>query len=334
LGLSKRVEFGGDMSPTDENGAQPNREFEFEVVTVNGLGEIIGRDRHRSVQLVERLDGGSSLEMVVIPGGTFLMGSRPGHGYDDEHPQHSVRVPPFLMGKYPITQEEWKAVMGWIPPCRCSGARRPVNRVSWDDARAFCARLSQRTSRGCRLPSEAEWEYACRAETTTPFHFGETITTGLANYVGEHTYRSEPRGVYRHETTEVGSFLPNAFGLYDMHGNVWEWCADAWHDNYEGAPPDASVWEARAGSARVLRGGCWHDPPDLCRSAARLRAISNEGEDLFGFRVALASPEWNRAGTTSRLVGALAAVRVWLGSRTGPLPHGRPARMPACYLPP
>jgi formylglycine-generating enzyme required for sulfatase activity len=261
--------------------------FDFEVVTVNDAGEIIGRETRTAVQMVETLGGGVGLEMVAIPGGAFLMGSRRGQGYDDERPQHSVRVPSFWLGKYPITQEQWQALMDWVPPYRCAGARRPVDRVSWDDARAFCRRLSQQSGHAYRLPAEAEWEYACRAHTTTPFYCGETITTDLANYVGEHTYRFEQRGVYRHETTDVGSFPPNAFGLYDMHGNVWEWCADAWHDSYEGAPPDGRVWESRAGAARLLRGGCWHDPPDLCRSAARLRSMPQEGEDLFGFRVAL-----------------------------------------------
>jgi len=223
------------------------------------------------------------------------MGSRVGHGYDDERPQHCVRISPFLVSKHPVTQGQWKAVLGGLPPCRCTGARRPVDRVSWHDARAFCERLSGRMGRAYRLLGEAEWEYACRAGSMTPFYFGETITTDLANYVGEYIYRSEPRGIYRHETTEVGSFPPNTFGLYDMHGNVWEWCADTWHDNYVGAPADGSVWESRAGSQRVLRGGCWHDPPGLCRSAARLKHVPHEGEDYFGFRVALASLEQNSA---------------------------------------
>jgi formylglycine-generating enzyme required for sulfatase activity len=141
------------------------------------------------------------------------------------------------------------------------------------------------------LPSEAEWEYACRAATTTPFACGATITPDLANYVGEFSYRAGPTGVYRHGTTDVGSFPPNAFGLYDMHGNVWEWCADAWHDDYTGALADGSFWESRNDSARVLRGGCWHDPPDLCRSAARLRSEPQAGEDFFGLRVALTALE-------------------------------------------
>jgi formylglycine-generating enzyme required for sulfatase activity len=265
------------------------QEYEFEVVTVNDRGEITGRKTHTARQFTQNLGGKVPLEMVIVPGSTFWMGSRAGYGYDDERPQHSVRVSSFLIGKYPVTQEQWQAVMGSLPPCRCQGARRPVDRVSWHDTREFCKRLSEKTGRAYRLPSEAEWEYACRARTTTPFYFGKTITTDLANYVGEHTYRSEPKGVYRHEATEVGSFPPNAFGLYDMHGNVWEWCADAWLDNYIGAPTDGSAWERGSTSRHVLRGGCWHDPPDLCRSAARLGQEATEGEDFFGFRVALTS---------------------------------------------
>jgi formylglycine-generating enzyme required for sulfatase activity len=278
---------GNALEQTDDTRDRPDRECAFEVVTVDGSGEVVGRETRTAALYVERLGGGISLGLVGIPGGAFLMGSLRSQGYDDERPQHSVRLPAFLLGRCPVTQEQWRAVMGRLPPCRCGGATRPVDRVSWNDARTFCVRLSQRTGRAYRLPAEAEWEYACRAQTTTPFHFGETITTALANYVGEYTYASEPRGIYRHETTDVGSFPPNAFGLYDMHGNVWEWCADAWHDDYTGAPLDGSVWEGRAGSPRVLRGGCWHDPPGLCRSATRLKAIPQEGEDYFGFRVAL-----------------------------------------------
>jgi formylglycine-generating enzyme required for sulfatase activity len=272
------------------------QEFEFETVTVDRQGDVIQRATHRARQFVQDLQGGVTLEMVAIHEGTFLMGSRAGRRYDNERPQHNVRVPSFFLAKYPVTQEQWEAVMGSLPPCRCQGARRPVDRVSWDGARKFCARLSEKTGRAYRLPSEAEWEYACRARTSTPFYCGETITTGLANYVGEHTYLSEPKGVYRHETTEVGDFPPNAFGLYDMHGNVWEWCADAWHDDYAGAPADGSAWEGGSTPHRVLRGGCWHDPPGLCRCAARLKQAPTEGEDYFGFRVALASLEPGAGG--------------------------------------
>jgi formylglycine-generating enzyme required for sulfatase activity len=219
------------------------------------------------------------------------MGSRPGQGYEDERPQHSVGLGAFLLGKYPITQEQWGAVMAWEPPYRCQGPRRPVDRVSWDDAVEFCRELSEKTGRAYRLPSEAEWEYGCRAGSTAPFYFGETITTDLANYVGEHTYLSEPKGIYRHVTTDVGSFPSNGFGLYDMHGNVWEWCGDAWHDDYTGAPGDGSAWEGGATLQRVLRGGSWHDPPGICRCAARLKFDRSDGEDFVGFRVALASIE-------------------------------------------
>ena len=263
---------------------QIEQEFEFETVTVNPRGEIVGRKTGRAQQFTQSLGNGPVLEMVIIPGGAFLMGSREGEGYDDERPQHRVRLAPFLMSKYPVTQEQWQAVMKWTPPYRCQGPKRPVDRVSFNDAREFCEQLSKKMGRVYRLPSEAEWEYACRAGTVTPFCCGETITTDLANYVGEHTYRAGPKGVYRHEATEVGNFPPNAFGLYDMHGNVWEWCADAWHDNYIGAPTDGSIWE-RGGAFRVLRGGGWHDPPDLCRSAARLKFDPAEGEDYVGFRV-------------------------------------------------
>jgi len=265
---------------------EPQEPVEFEAVTVDRQGEIIARKTHRAQQYVEDPGGGVLLEMVAIPDGTFLMGSPRGYGYPDERPQHRVTVAPFLMAKYPVTQEQWKAAMGRLPPCRCKGARRPVDRVSWKDATEFCEQLSSKTGRIFRLPSEAQWEYACRARTTTPFYCGETITTDLANYVGEHTYLSEPKGIYRHEATDVGSFPPNPFGLYDMHGNVWEWCADPWHEDYTGAPADERAWEPSGdNSHRVLRGGSWHDPPDLCRCAVRLKFNPAEGEDFCGFRV-------------------------------------------------
>lgn len=266
------------------------QDFTFETVTVNERGEVVQTQSHRAQRFIEMLPGGAQLALVAIPAGRFLMGSRRNEGYDDERPQHSVGVPAFWMSQYPVTQAQWAAVMKWTPPYRGKGPQRPVDRVSWRDALAFCARLSEVTGRAYRLPGEAEWEYACRAGTLTPFYVGPTITTDLANYVGLHTYRAEPEGVYRHGTTEVGSFPPNAFGLHDMAGNVWEWCADAWHDDYGGAPTDGSVW-AGDDAARVMRGGCWHDPPGLCRSAARLKYAPGEAEDYLGFRVALTSLE-------------------------------------------
>ncbi|MDD1424643.1 formylglycine-generating enzyme family protein, partial [Dolichospermum sp. ST_sed9] len=143
----------------------------------------------------------------------------------------------------------------------------------------------QRTGKNYRLPSEAEWEYACRAGTTTPFHFGETITTNLANYNGNYTYGGGIKGIYREETTEVGSFgVANNFGLYDMHGNVWEWCQDSWHSNYEGEPTDESAW-LDTEEYRMLRGGSWNYGPGLCRSAFRYYSYLDLNYHFIGFRV-------------------------------------------------
>ncbi|MCC5897356.1 MAG: formylglycine-generating enzyme family protein [Phormidium sp. BM_Day4_Bin.17] len=270
---------------------------------------VIHRQRRRGRYWREPLGNGADLEMVLVPGGEFWMGSPEDEldRYDDEGPRHRVRVPTFLMGKYPVTQAQWRAVAA-LPqveqalkpdPSRFKGANRPVEQVSWDDAVEFCRRLSQHSGRNYRLPSEAEWEYACRAGTSTPFHFGETITTDLANYRGTDnkerdwsgSYGPGPKGEYREQTTEVGSFLANGFGLYDMHGNVWEWCADDWHDNYEGAPNDASAWvnENRTETQKVLRGGSWYNNPRICRSAIRNSNSPDFADNSFGFRVACAA---------------------------------------------
>ncbi|MEH2450126.1 formylglycine-generating enzyme family protein [Nostoc sp.] len=189
-----------------------------------------------------------------------------------------------------MTQEQYQQIMG-SNPSNFKGAKRPIEQVSWNDAVEFCKKLSQKIGRKYRLPSEAEWEYACRAGTTTPFHFGETITTELANYDGNYTYASAPKGKSRQETTEVGSFSPNAFGLYDMHGNVWEWCQDTWHDTYKGAPSDGSAWIDTDSPNRVLRGGSWFNFPSYCRSASRGNSYwaGRDGiVDIIGFRVVCA----------------------------------------------
>lgn len=261
-------------------------ETSYETVTVDRRGAIVERSSHRVRQLIFGLGDEITLTIVAVPGGMFLMGSPKGLGFEDETPQHMVNIVPFLMGQCPITQAQWEVIMGWRPPCRFKGAQKPVENVSWHDAQSFCDRLSARVGRQISLPSESQWEYACRAQTTNPFSFGETITTELANYNGIFTFGDAPAGAYRHMTTEVGQFPANAFGLYDMHGNVWEWCADSWHADYAGAPADGSVWESEApGIYRVVRGGSWHEPPNLCRSAVRLRLRSNEGDETVGFRV-------------------------------------------------
>ncbi len=215
-----------------------------------------------------------------------------------EFTQHLVTIKPFFMGKYPVTQAQWEVVASLpqvnrelkLNPSRFKGANRPVERVSWHDAVEFCDRLSQKTGHPYRLPSEAEWEYACRAGTITPFHFGETIITELANYDGDSTYGKGIKGEYRRETTPVGGFgVANGFGLYDMHGNVWEWCGDEWHDNYEGAPIDGSVWGENNENNNhygLLRGGSWLSPSNACRSAFRLDVIPGGRRNSdFGVRV-------------------------------------------------
>ncbi|GCA76323.1 serine/threonine-protein kinase pkn1 [Microcystis aeruginosa NIES-2520] len=277
--------------------------FNFEIVEVNAKGKQIKKESKQSQYFREDLGNGITLEMVAIPGGTFLMGSPQDEkdSFGDERPQHEVNVPPFFIGKYPITQTQWRAIasrtdlkvkqdLGFNPAYfkdRSDSDRRPVEQVNWYDAIEFCARLSKLTVREYRLPSEAEWEYACRAGTTTLFYFGETITGELANYKSSETYADEYKGEYRQQTTPVGQFPPNAFGLYDMHGNVWEWCADTWHDNYDGAPTDGSAWiENGNDNCSLTRGGSWYGSPNLCRSAYRddaYRRVSNSSG--LGFRV-------------------------------------------------
>jgi formylglycine-generating enzyme required for sulfatase activity len=253
----------------------------------------------------ENLGKGIQLEMMLIPGGTFIMGSpKEEEGSDgDERPQHQVTIKPFFMGRYQVTQAQWQAVAAMPKvnreldpdPSSFKGANRPVEGVSWHEAVEFCSRLSQHTGKNYRLPSEAEWEYACRAGTTTPFHFGKTITTDSANYDGNYTYGDGVKGVYRKETTEVGNFgVANNFGLYDMHGNVWEWCLDDWHSNYEDAPTNGSAWFSsdeklinKTGQA-VLRGGSWVSYPNVCRSAFRYDLNRVNHDYYIGFRVVCA----------------------------------------------
>jgi formylglycine-generating enzyme required for sulfatase activity len=276
------------VSKTRPRAAEPQHEqvFEFEAVTVDERGEISQRQRGRATQRIEWING-VAFQIVLVPGGTFLMGApetEPGQS-GNEGPQHLVTIAPFYMSKYPITQKQWEAVMG-SNPSYFKGENRPVECVRWHDAVEFCAKLFEKTGRIYRLPSESEWEYACRAGTMTPFYFGQTIISALANYNGNYTYASAPKGICREQTIDVGSFPPNAFGLSDMHGNVWEWCADPWHSHYQGAPSDGRVWEEGGkASHRLLRGGSWDNLPMFCRSAYRLRNPSDCRFNIVGFRV-------------------------------------------------
>ena len=259
--------------------------IEFESVTVDAKGEIVARTRHSADQFTEGLGHGISLELIVVPAGSYQMGSRAHEGGFDEQPRHFVIIKSFMMGKFLVTQEQYKAVVGKLPRCRFKGDQLPVEQISWRDAQNFCKRLSEKTGRNYHLPSESQWEYACRAGTSTPFSFGETLTSELANYNGEHIFKDEPRGVYFHSTSEGGKYPPNAFGLYDIHGNLMEWCADNWINDYRMSPRDDSAYQMIDNPDHVVRGGSWHDTPHLCRSAARIRFGQKEAEDYIGLRV-------------------------------------------------
>ncbi|MEH2194737.1 MAG: SUMF1/EgtB/PvdO family nonheme iron enzyme [Nostoc sp.] len=280
--------------------------FEFDTATLTpksagflGMGKKtyeINRSRGRAEFFTENLGNGVFLDMVAIPGGTFLMGSPESEPElrNSESPQHSVTIQPFFMGKFAVTQSQWKAIAA-LPkvnidlnpdPSYFKGANRPIEVVSWDDAIEFCARLSKKTEKTYSLPSEAEWEYACRAGTTTPFYFGEMITTDLANYDGNYVYNSGSKGEYRKQTTYLGKFPANPFGLFDMHGNIWEWCLDEWHENYNGAPKDGSAWLSdNDNQNRLLRGGSWRSDPRDCRSAFRRYYARDSRRNSVGFRV-------------------------------------------------
>jgi len=264
--------------------------------------------------IVEELGGGVTLELLPIPAGRFLMGSPESEeGSDsDERPQRWVDVPAFYMGRFPVTQAQWRAVAAWPKVCRdldpdparFKGDERPVESVNWFAAMEFCARLWQRTGRRYRLPSEAEWEYACRAGTTTRFHFGDNLSHDLAHY-------DQSIGV---GTTPVGCFPANNFGLQEMHGNVWEWCLDDWHGNYQNAPVDGRPWfdnskheqtfmyqfreseqidngafqnltDVDNEQPKLLRGGSWINNPWYCRSANRHWWRADRINYNIGFRV-------------------------------------------------
>jgi formylglycine-generating enzyme required for sulfatase activity len=290
-----------DEAPTIPiNPPLPLRTFEFDLVTVDIRGQVKERRKGRAQYYVEDLGGGVTLEMVEIPGGAFLMGSPESEAgrLESEGPQHEITVSPFYMGKYEVTQAQWR-IVAKLPkagldlasePSRFKGDNLPVEQVSWEEAVEFCERLSRATGRQYRLPSEAEWEYACRAGTTTPFAFGETITPELVNYDVNYPYASVPKGTYRFyrgQTTSVGSLgAANAFGLYDMHGNVWEWCMDWYSKNYYSQSPNADPKGPNTGSSRVMRGGGWDDRgAQYCRSAYRSRYAPGDRGYFLGFRL-------------------------------------------------
>ncbi|NER81258.1 MAG: SUMF1/EgtB/PvdO family nonheme iron enzyme [Leptolyngbya sp. SIO1D8] len=236
------------------------------------------------------LGSGIKLEMVFIPGGEFMMGSPDDEvdRFESEGPQHQVHVPAFYIGKYPVTQRQWEVVAQLAKvnidlkhkPSHFQGDNRPVESVDWFEAAEFCQRLSQYTRHTYRLPSEAEWEYACRAGTKTPYAFGNHLSAAQANF-------------YRHYsgTTKVGRFPANQFGLHDMHGNVYEWCIDHWHGNYAGAPNDTRAWLTGGDDEYfVIRGGSWFHSLWHCRSAYRFNNTPSSRFNYFGFRVVCVVP--------------------------------------------
>jgi formylglycine-generating enzyme required for sulfatase activity len=276
--------------------APAERTFAFESATVTVDGTVARAQRQaRSYQ--EDLGKGEAIEMVAIPGGEFLMGNVSAE-YPDETPQHLVRIAPFYLSRYEVTQAQWRAVATTLPrvtrqldpdPSSFKGDDLPVEQVSWEDAMEFCERLSRKTRLAYHLPSEAEWEYAARAGTTTPFAFGHALVPALASFDASVPFGGAARGPTPKQTSPVGSFaVANAFGLYDMHGNVAEWCLGEYHPSYEGAPADGVPWITGGDTDRhVLRGGSWSDLAVDCRSANRYSYPRDGRQRTIGFRLAM-----------------------------------------------
>jgi formylglycine-generating enzyme required for sulfatase activity len=260
-------------------------------------------DRPMTTEEERRLSGGEEFQecndcprMVVVPAGEFMMGS-PWHEAErdnDEGPLHKVTIAkPFAIGNLEITFADWDACVAAggckrKPETAWGRGRQPVMDVSWNDTQEYVAWLSRKTSKTYRLLTEAEWEYAARAGTTTPFSTGREITTDQANFDGNYTYGGSAKGTYRQRTVEVGSFKHNAFGLHDMHGNVWEWVEDCYEWTYNGAPTDGSGRIASGCVSRVLRGGSWSTGPQFLRAAVRNGARPDFSSNTYGFRVARA----------------------------------------------
>ena len=225
------------------------------------------------------------MKFAWIPPGTFMMGSPTNEAsrQDNETPHKVTLTRCFYLGVHLVTQEQWQAVMGNNPSHFKGEKNLPVEQVSWDDCQKFIEKLRAKDKKPYRLPTEAEWEYACRAGTTTPFHFGKTISTDQANYDGTYTYGNGKKGKYREKPTPVGSFASNAFGLYDMHGNVWEWCEDWFGPYRKNDVVDRQV--VNTGGYRVLRGGSWYFTPQDCRSACRDGDEPGSRNDYCGLRV-------------------------------------------------
>jgi len=284
----------------------PTGIFFFMVVIGFGLTECASSKANQTTEPNEVIP-----EMILINGGTFMMGSPPDEpGHDNTEVLHQVNLSSFYIGKYEVTQAEYQEIMG-ENPSRFKGKNLPVEYVSWEDAILYCNRRSRKegltpfyeieqipgggtittqnyaTANGYRLPTEAQWEYAARAGTTTPFFTGDNITTDQANYRGNRPYNNNAKGIYRRRTTVVGSFPPNPWGLYDMHGNVWELCNDHFRANYPKDMQTDPVFLTKNGRNFVRRGGSWEDSGEKARSAWRDYIPQHFSLDTVGFRVVL-----------------------------------------------
>jgi formylglycine-generating enzyme required for sulfatase activity len=293
LNSDNRLNFFGVITNTLETQQFPNSSaYPFVAITLDKEAKVIRRKPKTARYLVQLIDS-QELRMIAIPSGEYFMGSS--NRGASEKPQHDVKVSTFLMSQYPITKAQWEIVAKWPSvnqelkkrPSPKGSVNSPIVKISWNDAIEFCKRLSQKTGNIYRLPTEAEWEYACRSGTTTPFHFGETISTEYANYDGTRRYSSEAKGIYREQIMPVNEFKsPNHFGLFDMHGNVWEWCLDHWHDSYEQAPTHSQAWINEGESRRIIRGGSWRNEPASCTSTYRMASDEKCGtSNNVGFRI-------------------------------------------------
>ncbi len=297
-------------APVVARTADQTDEFPFVTIKLNDQGEEISQSRGIATGKVEDLGGGLMIEMIQLQGGEFWMGSTEADAqtafaeakryykdadekwYKAETPRHRVQLSPFMMGRYPVTQAQWLDVMGDLPAieARLRGDAHPIVNVNWTEATEFCKELSRRTKHQYRLPTEAEWEYACRAGTDTPFAFGPTLSPEVANYWWSHPFANGPKLEPLQRTLPVGSLeVANAFGLFDMHGNVWEWCSDWYSDKYyQECKSQVVVTDPqgpKSGSGRVIRGGGWSLSAVYCRSADRSSDAPGDRDDYVGFRL-------------------------------------------------
>jgi eukaryotic-like serine/threonine-protein kinase len=260
-------------------------------IKLNDCGDIIDRPQAHIEIFQEELNKGIFLTMVKIPSGKFMMGS-PSHEEGQEiteQPQHLVNIPEFYLGETQVTQAQWNAIMPERAVKVGGNSQLPIDSISWLDAIEFCERLSKKTGHKYRLPSESEWEYACRGKTTNPFAYGDTILPEIVNYNAEHPYKQASKGHCRHKATAVNTFYPNLFGLYDMHGNLWEWCLDEWFPDYAGAPTDGTargnIYTRGDDLLKVVRGGSWFTYARNCRAASRASLFASFRHHHYGFRV-------------------------------------------------